>query len=127
MAPGVPGSCVLAIVSLVDIDDDIPSKPHTSGPGQAGVIATWGAVSNYVQVLSDFCLVRRSELGWMSYGKQTTYSFCALSVRINSFWMFADRSSHFTRLLEDSTLGIFLWATDSAINQHVPRPDRDES
>lgn len=127
MAPGVPGTCVLAIVSLVDIDDDIPSKPHTSGPGQAGVIAMWGAVSYSVQVLSEFCLVRRSELGWMSYGKQTTYSFYTLSARIYILWKFADGISHLSRLLEDSTLGIFLWATDSAINQHVPRPERDES
>ena len=86
MAPGVPGTCVLAIVSLVDIHDDIPSKPHSSGPGQAGVIATWGAVSKYVQVLSEVCLVRRYELGWMSYGKQTMYSFYNLGFRIYIFW-----------------------------------------
>ena len=72
MAPGVPGTCVLAIVNLVDIGEDIPSKPHISGPGLAGVIATWGAVSKYVQALTEFCLARRFELGWIGYGKQTT-------------------------------------------------------
>lgn len=66
---------MLAIVSLVDIDGDIPSKPHTSGPALAGVIATWRAVLEYVQVLSGSCLVRRSELGWMGYGKQAMSSF----------------------------------------------------
>ena len=66
---------MLAIVSLVDIFDGIPSKPHISGPGVAGVIATWRAVSEYVHLLSDSCLVRRSELGWMAYGKQATSSF----------------------------------------------------
>ena len=29
--------------------------------------------------------------------------------------------------VEDSKLGIFLWATDSAMNRGVPRPDRNES
>ena len=33
----------------------------------------------------------------------------------------------FSRLVEDSTLGVFLWATDSAMNRHVPRPDRNET
>ena len=66
---------MLAIVSLVDIDGDIPSKPPTSGPGMAGVIATWRAVSEYVQALSDLCLVRQSELGWMGYGKQAMSAF----------------------------------------------------
>lgn len=60
---------MLAIVSLVDISD-IPSKPHISGPGLAGVIETWRAVSEYVHPLADSCLLRRSDLGWAGYGKQ---------------------------------------------------------
>ena len=127
MAPGIPGTCVLAIVNLVDIDDDIPSKPHISGPGLAGVVATWGAVSKYVQVLSESCLLRRFELGWMGYGKQTTCPFYDSILGYIFSGSFADGKSLFSRLVEDSTLGIFLWATDSAMNRRVARPDRNES
>lgn len=121
--PGDPGTCVLAIVNLVDIDDDIPSKPHISGPGQAGVVATWGSVSKYVQVLSEFCLVQRSELGWIGYGKQPSSLSILSGLGYRFFVTFADARSFLLRLLEDSTLGIFLWARDSAMNRHVPRPD----
>ena len=60
---------MLAIASLVDVGD-IPSKPDVSGEGSVGVIATWYAVLEYVQLLSETCLVRQSELGWTGYGKQ---------------------------------------------------------
>ena len=123
MPPGVPGTCVLAIVSLVDIDGDIPSKPHISGPDQAGVVATWGEVSKYVQVLSESCLVQRSKLGWTSYGKLTS-SPSIISILVYMFFgMFADARFLFSRLLEDSTLGIFLWARDSVMNRRVPQSD----
>lgn len=60
---------MLAIVSLLDVGD-VPSKPEISGGGTMGVIATWRAVSEYVQLLSEICQVRGSELGWTAYGKQ---------------------------------------------------------
>lgn len=66
---GRPGTCVLVIVSLEDIGD-IPSRPHISDPGLAGVIATWRAVLECVQYLVDSCLCRHSELGWAGCGKQ---------------------------------------------------------
>ena len=63
------GTCVVAIVSLLDVGD-IPSKPAISGGGTMGVIATWRAVSAYVQALSVVCQIRRLELGWTAYGEQ---------------------------------------------------------
>lgn len=68
----ISGTCVLAIVSLLDVGD-IPSKPKISGGGTMGVIATWRAVSEYVQVLSETCQIRGAELGWTAYGKQGLY------------------------------------------------------
>ena len=76
-----PGTCVLAIASLVDVGD-IPSKPDVSGEGSVGVIATWQAVSEYVQLLSETCLVRRSELGWTGYGKQAVVFLSYLCFRV---------------------------------------------
>ena len=72
---GSPGTCVLAIASLVDVGD-IPSKPEISGGGTEGVIATWRAVEEYVQLLSGACLNGRSKLGWTGYGKQLKSFFC---------------------------------------------------
>lgn len=63
---------MLAIVSLLDVGD-IPSKPVIPGGGTLGVIATWRAVSAYVQLLFTACQVRREELGWTAYGKQAMF------------------------------------------------------
>lgn len=71
------GTCVLAIVSLLDVGD-VPSKPDISGGGTMGVIATWRAVSEYVRLLSEACQVRRSELGWTAYGKQAMSFPCQI-------------------------------------------------
>lgn len=62
------GTCVLAIASLRDVGS-IPSKPNIHGGETVGVIATWAAVSEYVQLLSEACQVRGSELGWTAYGR----------------------------------------------------------
>ncbi len=59
---------MLAIASLVDVGD-IPSKPDISGGGSEGVIATWQAVAEYVQLLSEACVTERSQFGWTGYGK----------------------------------------------------------
>lgn len=67
-----PGTCVLAIVSLVDVGD-IPSKPDISGEGTVGVIATWEAVSEYAQLLFEACVIRLGMLGWTGYGKQALF------------------------------------------------------
>ena len=63
---------MLAIATLVDVGD-IPSKPSMSGPVTVGVIATWRAVLEYAQLLSEACLIERSALGWMDYSKQEMF------------------------------------------------------
>lgn len=88
-----------------------------------GVIATWRAVSAYVQSLSVACQVRRSELGWTAYGKQS--GCCPFSGR--RFGTLTLLISTCFALAEDSALGVFLWATDSTINRRVPWPDQNES
>ena len=75
---------MLTIASLVDVGD-IPAKPYVpSGGGAVGVVATWRAVAEHVQLLSEACLVGRGELGWMVYGKR---GICFLSLsylRVNN-------------------------------------------
>lgn len=85
------GTCVLAIVSLLDVGD-VPSKPDISGGGTMGVIATWRAVWVYLQLLVEACQVRRSEFGWTAYGKQTV-SFPLHVGAVLQFYIFADSGS----------------------------------
>ena len=58
---------MLAIVSLLDVGE-IPSKPSIHEGETMGVIATWTAVLEYVQLLSEACQVQKSEVGWTAYG-----------------------------------------------------------
>ena len=78
---------MLAIASLVDVGD-IPSKPDIPGGGTEGVVATWGAVAEYVRLLSGACLTGRSKLGWTGYGTQDKIFSYSPSIMFPLHWSF---------------------------------------